>query len=296
MIDRRGWQRSDSQRIEAYKHCDRSRFILWFEGKLLQGVSRGFYFTASEYPDAAGSEPVYLGHHDGCAYFTAELGQLPSAFDNHRLTGLRAACIGVDALERTLLFHARGMLNWHQRQAFCSFCGHLMQSTHAGHARQCSNPDCARIHYPKIDPAVIFSVTSEQQGTPKILLARKKEWDDHRYSVLAGFIEPGETPEDSVAREAYEETGLTVREVEYIAAQPWPFPDALMLGFSCRTDENDITLLDGELERAAWFSADEIEQGLARERFQMPFEQSIAWYLINRWFAEIKGYDLPRTS
>jgi NAD+ diphosphatase len=148
------------------------------------------------------------------------------------------------------------------------------------------------MHYPKIDPAVIFSVINNSGPESKILLGRKAVWDEYRYSVIAGFVEQGETLEDSVRREAYEETGLVVEHVEYIASQSWPFPDSLMLGFSCETQHWDIRLIDNELEQASWFSAREIEQKSASGEFKMPFEFSMSWHLIDRWFIQQKGYSL----
>ena len=119
-------------------------------------------------------------------------------------------------------------------------------------------------------------------------------FDNNSHSVVAGFIEPGETLEDAVKREAYEETGLKVNNVRYFDSQPWPFPGQIMLGFSCETEQWDIQLIDHELESANWFSADEIESKLKSDELKMPFQASISWQLINRWFFSQKNYELER--
>jgi NAD+ diphosphatase len=136
---------------------------------------------------------------------------------------------------------------------------------------------------------VIFSVVNQTGPESLILLGRQARWDKGRYSVIAGFVEPGESLEDAVRREALEETGLRLHRVSYIASQPWPFPDSLMVGFDCETEDRHIELKDQELEAANWFSASDIEKGVRSGELSMPFKLSISWYLIDRWFRHQTG-------
>ena len=296
MINRKAWLRTDESRVRGWLEQAGTRVIVWFDGQLMVQPDGTGYFS---WHDLSGfrdllSSPVYLGQHERKEYFTCRLKLWDAHFDGLKLIKLRQACRQFDDFHLSLLFHAQGLINWHQNHAFCPACGSAMQMVQAGHARACSNEQCGKLQYPKLDPAVIFSIVNQQQAKDRILLARKPGWDEYRYSVVAGFVEPGETLEDSVKREAYEETGLQVDQVEYVASQPWPFPDALMLGFRCTTVQQDIRLIDRELESARWFYADEIESAIALGEFKMPFGFSIAWHLIDDWFKQQKGYSLRR--
>jgi NAD+ diphosphatase len=191
-----------------------------------------------------------------------------------------------------LAFYAQGILNWLHNHRHCSRCGHATEIRQAGFSRQCLNSECGKVSYPKIDPAVIFSVINTSAAEQRILLGRQPTWDPMRYAVIAGFVEPGETLEDAVRREAYEETGLVLESVDYVGSQSWPFPDSLMVGFTATTTQNEIVLADQELEHAAWFSATEIENRLREGSLKMPFPISISRYLIDIWFTAQRGYPL----
>ena len=284
-IQRKAWLRGDAALIEGYLHQAHSRVLLRFGEQWLMASERspGFEWRALAALSTCLGEPLYLGEHRQCHFFCCELHQWHDYFAPFQRLNLRAACRALDEAGMSLLFYAQGLLNWHRNHSFCSTCGSATRVQQAGHARACVNPDCAIDYYPKLDPAVIFSIVNNNGPEPRLLLARKKDWDAHRYSVIAGFVESGETLEDAVRREAYEETGLVVEQVRYIASQPWPFPDALMLGFSCQTRQEDITLVDQELETARWFTHTQIQQMTRAGTFKMPFEFSIAWHLVNRW-------------
>jgi NAD+ diphosphatase len=298
MIQRKAWERTDSAQMKSRLEQDSSRIIVWFEGQLVVAGASSAYFSWNKlvaHGDIL-SPPIFLGQHQSVDYFTCQFEQWADDLDGLQLSRLRQACRLFDDFHLSLLFHAQGILNWHKNHSFCSGCGAKTQITQAGHARVCEAVSCAKTHYPKLDPAVIFAVANNNGAEPRLLLARKKEWDEFRYSVLAGFVEPGETLEDSVKREAYEESGLVVESVEYVASQPWPFPDALMLGFRCETTQQEIALIDQELESARWFSAGEIESAICSGEFKMPFEFSIAWHLIDNWFVQQKGYSLKSAA
>lgn len=293
-IDRRGQVRTDVSAIRELWESVDSRTLLWHEGQfIMHGKQPGLYpFAQLQGVSGFMDEPVYLGRYQGLDYFACKIHQQQGPFEENDYLNLRQASRLVDDHHLGLMFYAQGVLNWSHNHAFCSRCGSETTIINVGHARQCKNRGCAKVLYPKIDPAVIFSIINNKEAEPKILLGRQKAWDEYRYSVIAGFVEPGETLEQAVKREALEETGLKVNNIEYVASQPWPFPDSLMLGFSAECSEQRITLVDQELEKAEWFSAQEIEKRIKSGRLKMPFEVSISWHLINRWFNEQAGYSL----
>jgi NAD+ diphosphatase len=141
---------------------------------------------------------------------------------------------------------------------------------------QCSNPTCAHQQFPRLDPAVIVLVTDGERA----LLGRQPSWPPGRYSTVAGFVEPGESLEDAVAREVREETGVVVDEVIYHSSQPWPFPSSLMLGFTARASRTDIDLSDQELEDARWFTRAQLAAG----EIALPTTHSISFRLIEDWY------------
>jgi NAD+ diphosphatase len=174
------------------------------------------------------------------------------------------------------------LLGWHRRHRFCANCGAPTQVAEAGLARRCRR--CGASHFPRTDPVVIMLV--EHEG--RLLLGRRAGWPEGRYSVLAGFVAPGETPEEAVVREVAEESGIVVTEPRYVAAQPWPFPASLMLGFEARARPGSPAARDGELEDVAWFTREEVAaaaQWGADGRLQLPPPVSIARFLIDGWLA-----------
>jgi NAD+ diphosphatase len=151
-----------------------------------------------------------------------------------------------------LLAYARGMLHWHRHNRFCSGCGGVTEVTEGGHVRLCAA--CDRRHFPRTDPAIMALLIHDG----RCLLARQPRFPPTMFSVLAGFVEPGESLEDAVRREVREEAGLEVRDVRYLQSQPWPFPNSLMLGFSMHATSERFRLDDEELEEARWVSRDEL--------------------------------------
>jgi NAD+ diphosphatase len=293
-IDRQSQLRADTSTISGFLQSNQSRTLLWQDGHFLMQDGQPRYFS---YQQLLGfksglDEAVYLGQYQGHEYFAAQIKQAGIDFAESEMMSLRRASAVVSGPDAEMMVYAQGLLNWLRNHAFCSRCGSDTTIIEAGHGRRCNNTQCAKVSYPKIDPAVIFSIVNNTGTESRILLGRKAIWDENRYSVIAGFVEPGETLEDAVRREAYEETGVKVDRVEYIDSQPWPFPDSLMLGFSAQTSEHLITLIDQELEKAAWFTASEIEEGIKTQMFKMPFRISIAWRLIDSWFTAQKGYSV----
>jgi NAD+ diphosphatase len=174
---------------------------------------------------------------------------------------------------------ARGMSYWHERHSFCGRCGAPTLSEQAGHQRRCSNKDCDSIFFPRIDPAVIMRV----EHGDRVLLARQASWAPGMHSVLAGFVELGETLEDTVRREVREEVGLALTDVRYFASQPWPFPASLMVGFVATATDDRIGVNTQELETARWFTREELLNSPENDTLRLSRKDSISRVLIEDW-------------
>ncbi|HEX9953601.1 MAG TPA: NAD(+) diphosphatase [Allosphingosinicella sp.] len=175
---------------------------------------------------------------------------------------------------------ARSLLEWHSRHPFCSMCGQPSALFRAGWGRRC--PACAAEHFPRVDPVVIM--IAEHDG--RILLGRQPQYPPRRYSALAGFVEPGESVEEAVARELKEEAGIEASDVRYVASQPWPFPGQLMIACTARAASAEIVLDRTELEDAFWASRDEVAaafRGDEGARFLAPPPYAIAHTLLKHW-------------
>jgi len=177
---------------------------------------------------------------------------------------------------------ARSLNEWHNRHRFCGICGSATASYRAGWGRKC--PACGAEHFPRVDPVVIM--LAEHDG--RVLLARQPQYPPGRYSALAGFVEPGESIEEAVARELMEEAGVAAEDVCYVASQPWPFPGSLMIACTARAQSGEVRLDTAELEDAIWASRAEVDAALAGDPaapFQAPPPFAIANTLLTRWSA-----------
>ncbi len=219
----------------------------------------------------------------GCARRRSPPPELPETglrFGDLRQFGARLA-----RHEGALLALARAMAFWHSRHRFCGVCGAPTRSEEAGHVRRCTEAGCATLHFPRTDPAVIMLVTDGDRA----LLGRNKNFLPGMYSTLAGFVEPGESLEDAVAREVREETAIDVAAVHYHSSQPWPFPANIMLGFYAEAASTAITVDYGELEDARWFERDWLLSHADDDNFRLPRRDSIARRLIEDWLAGAAG-------
>jgi NAD+ diphosphatase len=177
--------------------------------------------------------------------------------------------------EANLVAHARALVLWHASQVYCGICGSPARPEAGGNSRVCTNNDCQRVIFPRVDPAIIVLVSHGEH----CLLGRQASWPEQRYSTIAGFVEPGESLEDAVRREVYEETNIRVGKVTYQSSQPWPFPSSLMLGFFAEAITKDIRLNDGELEDARWFTREQLQSDFPK----LPFRISISRRLVDSW-------------
>ena len=220
----------------------------------------------------------------GIAHFAVDFSHLPEETLTARYTGgalmdLRDSVQLVPAHEASILAYARGLMYWHRKNGFCAACGHKSETRRAGHERVCTNPTCGAVHFPRTDSAVIVLVHDGDD----CLLCRQSHWPTGMHSTLAGFLEPGESLEEAVAREIFEESGVQVADVRYHSSQPWPFPASIMVGFMAKANSREINVDDKELEYAHWYGRDWLRNVVDSDDFRMPGKYSIARRLIGDW-------------
>ena len=277
-LDRAGALRRDADRVAALRSAPESRALVISPD--------GVYLRPDGGPalvplDGTG-EPVLLGLEDGGrALFALDAaGAAPAALDGAAPTGLRDAAALLDQHDGGLVAYAAALLNWHRRHPHCSVCGARTRVEEAGLLRVC--PACAAEHHPRTDPVVIMLVVDGD----RVLLGRQPAWPPQRFSALAGFVEPGESLEEAVAREVREESGAEVADPRYVSSQPWPFPGSLMLGFTARYVAGEVRVRDGELDDVGWFDRDTVAAA-AQERgpLRLPPRFAIARRLLDGWLA-----------
>ena len=222
---------------------------------------------------------IFLGEADGVPYAAVrgERALTVSGQPVDSWSGLRDLATVLDDLDAGLLVQAIGIVEWHERNRFSPLTGAATTIERGGWVQR--DPTTGTDIFPRTDPAVIMLV---HDGAGRLVLGRQAIWPPGRFSILAGFVEPGESAEAAVAREVAEEVGLTVTDVRYVGSQPWPFPQSLMLGFVARAEEAGELVLDpDEIEEARWFSRDELVAG--GKLAALPPAVSIARYVIDRW-------------
>jgi NAD+ diphosphatase len=232
----------------------------------------------------AGATLLFLGLGDGRAHFAIDATGTSVASDTE-LVDVRALAPAIATGEAAILAEARSLLDWHSRHRFCAQCGSATRVASAGWVRRC--PDCRASHFPRTDPVVIMLAIHGDRA----LLGRNRRRAGARFSCLAGFVEPGETLEEAVRREVREESGIRCGRVRYLAAQPWPFPSSLMMGFLAEALTEEITVDPEELAEARWFPRAEIREMVARAaagtddpaQVSLPAPVAIAHHICRRW-------------
>lgn len=247
----------------------------------------------AEAPAASGDPAhpdVYLGRLDGDGARVLLRGfpagtDLPGQDDVVR-AGLRTLGTELEPEETSLLVTAQSVALWHRDHPRCPRCGAVTEVIRSGWAREC--PEDRSLHFPRTDPAVIVAITDGNQDPDqeRILLGRSSLWAGNRYSTLAGFVEPGESAEQAVVREIFEEAGVVVGSVHYQGSQPWPFPRSLMLGFRAVAHTVDVTPDGQEILDLRWFTRAELKAAAAEESIVLPGRISIAHALIVSWLGE----------
>jgi NAD+ diphosphatase len=278
-LDRADTLRHDVAAFAAAASDWRAR-LLKLDGLMPDVTEEGrlAWTTLADLPDDA--VPILLGLDEGRPHFTAFLpGFQPSSAPAMRSPALMAMLASLAPGEAAIYAAARSLIDWHARHGFCANCGTPTDVFRAGWGRKC--PNCQAEHFPRVDPVVIM--IAEHDG--RALLGRGKNWPAGRYSALAGFLEPGESIEEAVAREIHEEAGVRVGQVRYIASQPWPFPSSLMMACVAVAEDDAITLDTNELEDAMWVPRDMVRAVLAGEEgpFLAPPPYAIAYTLLTEW-------------
>jgi NAD+ diphosphatase len=241
------------------------------------GAPRALVLARAAALPQGGAELIWLGELNGAPCFAVEVAD-PLVVQGGLWSELRPVLPLLSQADLDLLAYARALIYWTRTHRHCGACGAATEPWRGGHERRC--PSCTLVAFPRIDPAVIVAVADAR----RILLGRQAAWDPGRYSVLAGFVEPGESLEAAAAREVREETGVEIAAPRYFASQPWPFPASMMIGFHA-TPTRDAIHLDGqELEAARWFTRADIVAGLAGGQLSLSPHRSIAWQLIESWF------------
>jgi NAD+ diphosphatase len=259
--------------------------VLLLDGLLPQIDDAGGLLWGTLADVAEDAELVFLGMLEDKACFAA----VPDAGATGPAYAMPRAWMAIQQLsppDLAIYGGARSLVDWHARHRFCAACGGATKPAKGGWQRDCAV--CQAQHFPRTDPVTIMLVENEAVNGGSLLLGRQPRFPPRNFSALAGFVEPGETIEEAVAREVHEEAGLRVRDVEYIATQPWPFPSQLMIGCYSKTDETEITLDVEELEDARWFSREEVQEamntiGSEEGPFNAPPRAAIAHSLLKWW-------------
>src|ERR1700691_1524996 len=282
-LDRAAHLRQDPAWDCAALADERSRAVpVWNSRSLIAegDAPQAIYLEMRDVPPERRNDAdlILLGRFGDTSYFAYEIESMepPALLPGTRFEDLRLVASVLPIDEAGLLGYARAMISWRRRHRFCGTCGAQTLSAKSGHVLVCTNPSCRHEEFPLIDPAIIVLVSDGE----RVLLGRQASWPVGRYSTIAGFVEPGESLEDAVAREVLEETGVQVDRIEYHSSQPWPFPSSLMLGFMAQAVTHEVHLKDQELEDARWFTRAEIIAGTP----VLPPRQSISYRLIETWF------------
>ena len=242
---------------------------------------------------------VFLGLNGQVPMFAAEVGshfegRLSPGQETYQFVDLRETGCLLNAQDAAMLAYGRGLLYWNRHSLFCSRCGSATVKQQGGHVKQCSDENCGHLTFPRTDPAVIMLIEDQSiPAQPRCLLGRNSRFPNRMMSTLAGFVDPSESLEETVAREAFEEAGVRVDQINYQASQPWPFPASIMLGFRARAVTTDICIDGVEIEEANWFTIEQLESfgewGDGSDNYCLPRHDSIARFLIDSWMSDVRS-------
>lgn len=267
--------RVDTGRLERSRVAGRACFFAVL-GSAVAVDDAGVVFTA----DWTGPA-TYIASADSVDYFAIDWGaggQLPELFAGACAVDIRHIACDLDARQSGLATAAVALFAWHARALYCETCGQALAPTSSGWERVCGS---GHVVFPRHDPAVIMAIVDDAD---RLLLARHPQWENSRYSTLAGFVEAGETLEAAVRRETWEETGVRVDAVDYVGSQPWPFPRSLMLAFRGRATGDQNVQVDGEeIEDAFFITREDFVTRVREGSILPPGRASVAWALIRDW-------------
>ena len=288
-LNRMGDQRKDAQWLAEALGASSTRVHPLHEGLVAANGSNAAFLSVSAAQALAPEQPLMLlGDVGGVVHFaldvsTATRGALEGALhEDAMLMGLRDVAANLAADDANLLAFASGMATWHRNHRHCGRCGEATEIRAAGHERHCNA--CGYDCFPRTDPAMIVLV--HDAANDQCVLGRQKIWPQTMFSTLAGFLEPGESLEDTVAREVFEEVGLLVDNIRYSSSQPWPFPQSVMIGFHAQAVTVDLNVHPTELDDAQWFTREQVADAAAMGRRgnpMIPPPMTIARRLIDEW-------------
>ncbi|MCP4046088.1 MAG: NAD(+) diphosphatase [Gammaproteobacteria bacterium] len=289
--------RDNSQWVSQTLKDPNTRFVpLWRSRSLLERTLDG---TLATYLSPTGlsepdriQPPTLLGNDGKREYFAVSItdsqkDDILTKFPGARFADLRRASLDMAAKHAGILAYAKALHYWQHRHAFCGVCGEPNLLRSAGHRMMCSNEECARESYPRIDPAIIVLVTNKDS----CLLGRNAKWPAKQFSTLAGFVEPGESLEDAVVREVYEEVQVQLQEIRYVSSQPWPFPASAMCGFYAESLDQSSGSSE-EVEETRWFTVDSLTTAVLNDEVRLSPPVSIAFRLLADWFQKNGGGNL----
>ncbi|WP_299192686.1 NAD(+) diphosphatase [uncultured Litoreibacter sp.] len=305
-LDRAAYLRGDDEAIANLLQAHNTGVMPIWRGKpLIAGETRdkpGWLAPAHPIFEYADEAPIFLGIDDGVARFVrdvsgwepaeeaATLGAFldpseqhhPAAPADHLFSELRGVMNMLNPRDAELIATAKAVSSWHETHGFCAKCGTKSEITMAGWQRDCAA--CGGHHFPRTDPVVIMLITRGNS----VLMGRSPGWPEGMYSLLAGFVEPGETIEAAVRRETLEEAGITVGQVDYLASQPWPFPASLMMGCHGQATSEEIKIDPDEIEDALWVTREEMLETFAGNNPKMkPARQgAIAHFILLNWLRD----------
>jgi NAD+ diphosphatase len=296
-LDRLAEYRDQPEWVEQALKSDAARFVpLWRNRSLLADAGDGqmaIYLKSGEFENSETAQPPTLLGTDGKRYFFAvsisdrQQEQVLADRPEAKFLDLRLASIDIDAKHAGVLAYAKALLYWQYRHAFCGVCGSPNHLESSGHKLKCNSRKCGRESFPRIDPAIIVLVTHGDA----CLLGRNSNWPPRRFSTLAGFVEPGESLEDAVVREVFEESSVKLKEIRYVSSQPWPFPASAMCGFNAEAVSRECHSSD-EMEEIRWLTAAGLEAAVKKDEVRLPPPVSIAFRLIADWFDRQSDSDL----
>lgn len=293
-LDRHCTLRNDTAALETARVNPATRFVAIWRSRCLVHETQIALLTPADVTAYTlnPERSTFLGKRDDSCLFALEIEapDEPGFGADTQFIGLRDISTRLDAADASLAAFARAMVAWQNNHRHCGVCGAPNNTTEGGFVMACTDSACSHRSFPRLDPAVIVLVHRNDLA----LLGRQSQWPERRFSTIAGFVEPGESLEDTICREVEEETNIKVGGTTYIASQPWPFPAALMIGFHAQGLSQDIKLNDRELAEARWVSRQEIVSG----DIVMPPKMSVAYHLIETWFNQFDGptlaeLDLP---
>jgi NAD+ diphosphatase len=276
--DRIGHRRTDEQWLDEV-WADPATRVLVIAGTRIGLVDGAVSWVGTA--QAPEGTKVLLGDHDGVVHFAVIVDAKQAGEDWMPLRGLVLVLTEDDA---PLVVHAMGIAEWLWVTKHCIRCGGLYETQHLGHVLRCT--DCGREEFPRTDPAVIMVVTDGEYPEDRCLLGRHPAWPPGRYSTLAGFVEPGESIEQAVRREVFEESGIHVGEVEYFGSQPWPLPRSLMIGCVGKASSTEISVDGEEIEDARWFTRAQMKEEAEAGTLILPGGISISRSLVEHWYED----------